>query len=277
MSRADDLRAAVGFPAAMKPSFVLVADPFTIDPDLVLERLDAAYPGSVAAGGMASGATRPGGHVLFRDGRAPRFGAVGLAIVGLDMRHFVSQGCRPVGRRFVITKCVENKILALSGRPALATIQEAVAQLTPADRELAQTALLFGRVMDEAKEDFGRGDFLVRNFVGATPEEGAVLVDYRVRVGQTVQLQLRDGATATDDLDATLARAAKAGGPARAALIFSCAGRGKRLFDVPDHDVRAVKRRWGEIPMAGFFCNGEIGAVGARNFVHGFTASLAVF
>ena len=245
--------------------------------DLVLERLSDAYPGAVAAGGMASGATRPGGHVLFRDGRAPRYGAVGLAIVGMPLRHVVSQGCRPVGRRFVITKCVENKILTLSGRPALPTIQEAISQFTPADQELAQTSLLFGRVMHEAKEDFSLGDFLIRNFVGAVPDEGAVLVGDKVRVGQTVQLQLRDGTTATHDLDATLSRAAKDGGPARAALLFSCAGRGKRLFDVPDHDVAAIRRRWGEIPLAGFFCNGEIGAVGPRNFVHGFTASVAVF
>ncbi len=276
-TRPDDLRAAVGFAAAAKPSFVLLADPFTIDPDLILDRLASAYPGAVAAGGMASGATRPGGHVLFRDGRAPRFGAVGLAIVGMTVRHVVSQGCRPVGRRFVITKCAENKILALSGRPALPTIQETIAQMSESDRELAQTSLLFGRVMHEAQAEFGRGDFLVRNFVGTAPDEGAVLVDARIRVGQTVQLQLRDGRTATDDLDATLARAKKDGGAARAALLFSCAGRGRRLFDVPDHDVAAVRRRFGEIPLAGFFCNGEIGAVGRRNFVHGFTASLAVF
>jgi small ligand-binding sensory domain FIST len=277
MTKADDLRAAVGFSTASKPSFVLLADPFTIDADLVLERLEEAYPGAVAAGGMASGATRPGGHVLFRDGRAPRYGAVGLAIVGMPIRHVVSQGCRPVGRRFVITKCAENKILALSGRPALPTIQETIAGMSEADRELAQTSLLFGRVMHEAQAEFGRGDFLIRNFVGTAPEEDAVLVDSKVRVGQTVQLQLRDGATATDDLDATLARVAAEGDRPRAALLFSCAGRGKRLFDVPDHDVRAVRRKCGDIPIAGFFCNGEIGAVGPRNFVHGFTASLAVF
>jgi len=277
MRRPEDLRATVGIAASAQPSFVLLGDPFTIDPDMVLDRLADAYPGAVAAGGMASGATRPGGHVLYRDGRSPRYGAVGLAIAGLPMRHVVSQGCRPVGRRYVITKCTENKILELSGRPALPTIQETIALLTPADRELAQTSLLFGRVMHEAKEDFSRGDFLIRNFVGADPEEGTVLVDLKVRVGQTIQLQLRDGATATGDLDETLARAAAEGGPARAALLFSCAGRGKRLFDIPDHDVGAIRRRWGEIPLAGFFCNGEIGAVGPRNFVHGFTASLAVF
>jgi small ligand-binding sensory domain FIST len=277
MTNPDDLRATVGFSASSKPSFVLLADPFTIDADLVLDRLAVAYPAAVAAGGMASGATRPGAHVLYRDGRAPRYGAVGLAIAGLPIRHVVSQGCRPVGRRFVITKCAENKILALSGRPALPTIQEAISQFTPADQELAQTSLLFGRVMHEGKDDFRLGDFLVRNFVGAVPDEGAVLVGDKVRVGQTVQLQLRDGATASHDLDAALARSAADGGPARAALLFSCAGRGKRLFDVPDHDVQAIRRRWGEIPLAGFFCNGEIGAVGPRNFVHGFTASVAVF
>jgi small ligand-binding sensory domain FIST len=274
---ADDVRGTVGFAASAKPWFAIFADPFTIDPDLVLGRLGEAYPGAVAVGGMASGATRPGGHTLFRDGQAPRFGAVGLAVVGAPVRTIVSQGCRPVGRRFVITKCENNKILALSGKPALGAIQETVSALSEKDQELAQTSLLIGRVTEEAKEDFGLGDFLVRNFVGVEPEEGAVLVGDHVRVGQTVQLQLRDASAAREDLATLLERAARDGGGAKAALLFSCAGRGSRLFEEPDHDVQAVTRRFTGIPLAGFFCNGEIGAVGRRNFVHGFTVSVALF
>jgi len=272
-----ELRAAVGLSEAARPLFVLLTDPFTLDADLLLQRLEAAYAGSPATGGLASGGTRPGTHQLYLGSEVSLFGAVGLAISGARVRTVVSQGCRPVGRRFVITRAESNKMLALSGRPALSAIQETVSTLPQPDQELARTSLLIGRVAHEARENFERGDFVVRNLMGVIPEEEAVVVGDKVRVGQTVQLQLRDGDTASEDLDAMLARSAGDGARPAAALMFSCAGRGKELFGEADHDVRTVRRHLGDIPSAGFFCNGEIGCVGERNFVHGFTASIALF
>ena len=272
----DVLRAAVGFPESARPFFVVLADPFTLDADLLLTRLDEAYEGSTATGGLASGGTRPGRHLLYMDGAVSLFGAVGLAISGVRVRSAVSQGCRPIGRRFVITRAASNKVLTLSGRPALQVLQETVSGLPDADRELAQRNLLIGRVAHEAQDDFGRGDFVVRNLLGVVPEEEAVIVADKVRVGQTVQLQLRDGGSASRDF-ADVLSAARAEAQPAAALVFSCAGRGSGLFGEGDHDVRAVGRHLGDVPLAGFFCNGEIGQVGGRNFLHGFTASLALF
>jgi small ligand-binding sensory domain FIST len=273
----SELRSIVGVPESARPLFVVLSDPFTLDTDLLLQRLHTAYDGSPAAGGLASGGTRPGTHQLYLGSDVSLFGAVGLAISNVRVRTVVSQGCRPVGRRFVITRAESNKVLALSGKPALTAIQDAVATLPDVDRELARTSLLIGRVAHEAREDFDRGDFVVRNLMGVIPEEEAVVIGDKVRVGQTVQLQLRDGDTASEDLDALLARHAADAERPSAALVFSCAGRGKELFGEADHDVRTLRRHLGDIPTAGFFCNGEIGCVGGRNFVHGFTASIALF
>jgi len=272
-----ELRETIGLPEAARPLFVLLTDPFTLDTDLLLQRLASAYDGSPASGGLASGGTRPGTHQLYLGSEVSLFGAVGLAISQARVRTVVSQGCRPVGRRFVITRAESNKVLALSGRPALSAIQEAVSTLPGPDRELARTNLLIGRVAHEARETFSAGDFVVRNLMGVIPEEEAVVVGDKVRVGQTVQLQLRDGDTASEDLDTLLASSAAEDARPAAALVFSCAGRGKELFGEPDHDVRTLRRHLGDVPTAGFFCNGEIGCVGGRNFVHGFTASIALF
>jgi len=275
-TRPDALRAALGGPRATDPFLLTFVDPFTLDSDLVLACVAEAFPGAGAVGGLASGGVRPGTHVLYADRTASRFGGVVLAVHGLSARYVVSQGCRPIGRRFVITRAEENKILALSGQPALDAIQDVVRALPDADRELARTNLLFGRVTHEARPDFGRGDFLIRNLVGVLPEEGAVLVGDRIRVGQTVQFQLRDRATAEEDLEFAMAGEIDRNGPAGAALVFTCAGRGGRFFGAPDHDVRAVVRHTGAIPLAGFFGNGEIGPVGPGNFVHGFSAAIAL-
>ena len=277
MNDPEELRAAVGLPESAAPVFIALADPFTLDADLLLHRLQQGYPGARAVGGLASGGTRPGTHMLYMGDEVSLFGAVGLAICGARVRTVVSQGCRPVGRRFVITRADRNKVLALSGQPALSAIQDAVSGLPERDQELARTSLLIGRAAHEAREDFGRGDFVIRNLMGVIPDEDAVVVGDKVRVGQTVQLQLRDGQTAAEDLDLAFAQAVEAGGPPAAALVFSCAGRGKHLFGVDNHDVSALLRHAGNVPTAGFFCNGEIGDVGGSNFVHGFTVAAALF
>lgn len=273
---AEHVRAAVGLDAAATPTFVVLSDPFTLDPQQLLDRLGVGYPGAPVAGGLSSGAVRPGEHRLFLDDDAHASGAVGLAMLRCRARTVVSQGCRPVGRRVVVTKMKDGRVLQLSGEPALDVLEREVGRLPAPDRELAQRNLLVGRAAHEARDNFGRGDFLVRNLVGIVPAERSIVVGDRLRLGQTLQLQLRDRAAAEEDRDLLL-DAARMSGPAGAALLFVCAGRGSNLFGRPDADVVAVKQRFGEIPLAGFACAGELGPVGGRNFVHGFTASLLLF
>jgi small ligand-binding sensory domain FIST len=191
---------------------------------------------------------------------------------GVDVTSVVSQGCRPLGRPYVVTRGVGNHVEELAGQPALTRLQECAASATAEDRDLIRSGLHVGLVVDEHKAQFARGDFLVRNVMGADPESGALTIGDEVRVGQTVQFHVRDAAAADEDLHALLA-----GHDADAALLFTCNGRGRAFFGAPDHDAGVVSKLLGPLPVAGAFCAGEIGPVGGRNFLHGYTVTLALF
>jgi small ligand-binding sensory domain FIST len=151
-------------------------------------------------------------------------------------------------------------------------LQEIVQAATDADRRLMREGLHVGIVVDEHRLDFERGDFLVRNLLGVDQSTGSLAFSEPVEVGQTVQFQVRDAGAADEDLRCLLEDVTGTG-----ALMFTCNGRGTHLFSRPDHDAGVVAELLGDVPMAGAFCAGEIGPVGRRNFLHGFTASVAVF
>ena len=256
----------------------LLAEPFSFPADSLLERLDEDHPGAPVLGGMASGASSPGENRVFLNGEAFDSGAVTVLVHGdVEVRSVVSQGCRPIGRPLVVTKADRNVILELGGRPPLAHVQEIFDASSPAEQQLMQRGLHVGRVTSEYREQFTRGDFLVRNVIGADRESGAVAIGDFVRPGQTVQFHVRDAGSADEDLRVLLDAARTAATPALGALIFTCNGRGTRLFPEPHHDASVVGQVLGEIPTAGFFAQGEIGPIGGRNFLHGFTASVALF
>ena len=262
-----------------EPAFVLLPDPFTIDAQKLLDTFNSTFPQGVVLGGLASGGQSPSSCALFLNGDVVH-GAVGIALEGnFTLRTVVSQGCKPIGQPQVITRCEGHIIYTLGGRPALEVIRETLSGLSPEDQALARTALLMGRVIDEYKEQFDRGDFLIRTFMGIDPTSGAIAVGDAFRPGQTVQLHVRDAATAREDLHLLMASLTPdlATRPARGALLFSCNGRGAHLYGEPDHDSRVVAAATGPLPLAGFFCNGEIGPIGNTNFLHGFTASIGIF
>ncbi|MBN2490406.1 MAG: FIST C-terminal domain-containing protein [Planctomycetes bacterium] len=258
-------------------SLVLLADPFTTPADALLGAIDAVCPGWAVAGGMASGGRVEGDGRLFLDDRAVESGAVGVALAGnLRMRTLVSQGCRPIGRPFVITRADRNFLLALGGRPAVECVRQVYADESEPVRRLISDGLMVGRVIDEHRDRFGRGDFLVRSVLGFDEERGAVVAGDFFRAGQTIQFHVRDAATADEDL-AELLAAAREGGVPAAGLCFSCNGRGTRMFDEPNHESAAIFRALGGFPLVGHFAAGEFGGVGGRTFVHGHTLSLALF
>jgi small ligand-binding sensory domain FIST len=263
---------------AVPPVHLMVADPFTFPVDLLLRHLNDAAPGTLVVGGMASG-TAPGRTVLFQDRRIHNDGAVGVRLpAGIQVRTLVSQGCRPIGRSFVVTRAEGNVMFELAGRPSLERLRETVAGLAAPDRELVSNGLHVGRVIDEYKTEFGQGDFLIRGVMGADPESGAVAVGDSMSVGETVQFHVRDAATADEELRSLLQREAmETGARPAGAILFTCNGRGSRMFPTPNHDAELVSKYLGGAPLAGFFCAGELGPVGGKNFLHGFTASLAVF
>jgi small ligand-binding sensory domain FIST len=262
-----------------RSSLLLLGEPFSFPADVLLERLNEDQPGVQVLGGMASGAASPGENRLLLGRRELTKGAVAALIHGpVRLSSVVSQGCRPIGRPLVITRAEQNVIQELSGKPALVQLREVFQSLSADEQRLVQHGLHVGRVVNEYQGEFGRGDFLVRNVVGADPDSGAIAIGDWVRVGQTVQFHLRDAQTADEDLQELLTAARRASQPGPAgALVFTCNGRGTRLFSQPHHDAHALASAWGDVPVAGFFAQGEIGPVGGKNFLHGFTASVVIF
>jgi small ligand-binding sensory domain FIST len=266
-------------PSVMDSSFILLADPFTTPMREVLGLVDERYPGAKAIGGLAGGGQGEGENRLVFHGEVLTGGLVGVRLSGpVDVRPVISQGCRLVGERFVVTKAEHNLIHELGGVPALERLQAVFESLPEEDRRHAHRALHLGIAIDEHRDRFERGDFLVRNLVGADQTTGSVAVGDIVQEGQTVQFQLRDARSASADLNLLLASDLAAHRrPPLGALVFSCCGRGRGLFGTPNHDAAAMADRLGSIPVSGFFAQGEIGPVGGRNFLHGYTASMALF
>jgi small ligand-binding sensory domain FIST len=220
-----------------------------------------------------------GDGALFLDEQVCDEGAVGVTLHGVEMLPCVSQGAAPFGREVTITAAEGNVIHELAGRPALEIIQQIVSELSPRERGLVAGGLLIGIVIDGGKPDYEQGDFLVRGVLGADSESGSLVVGAQVAPGQVVRLHARDARSADEDLRQALKLrvAALAGEPPAGALVFSCNGRGSAMFGIADHDADAIERELGGAPTAGFFAAGEIGPVGGRSFLHGFTATLAVF
>jgi small ligand-binding sensory domain FIST len=263
---------------AAKSLLVTLGDPFTFPTDDFLQQSNDEKPGLAVVGGMASASQQPGVNRLLLGDRALNQGAVGVLLQGdFAYRTIVSQGCRPIGKPLVVTKAHHNLLLELGGKPALAQLQELWQQLDSHDQELVQAGLHVGRVTNEYQGTFERGDFLVRNVMGIDEKTGGIAITDRVRVGQTVQFHVRDAATADEDLKLLLAKRREQLPQPAAALLFSCNGRGTRLFAEKDHDAGTIHAALGPVPLAGFFAMGELGPIGGRNFIHGFTASLVVF
>lgn len=255
-------------------ALLMLADPFSFPADRLLQMVEQRHRGLRVVGGMASAGIEPGQNRLVLDGDLIEEGAVGCFLEGpIALHTLVSQGCRPIGRPLLVTQANANVIVSLGRRNALEVLRETLDDLDEDERQKACSNLHVGRVINEYQDTFRRGDFLVRNVMGVTPEGGLAITD-GVRVGQTIQFHVRDDETATEDLRALLERLPR---PASGALLFSCNGRGTRLFPEPHHDIGLVREILGPIPTAGFFAMGEIGPVGGKNFIHGLSASIAVF
>ncbi len=267
----------VGFPApdslpADARAVLVLADPFSFPVDAFLEGLaEQTGVDLPVVGGLASAARGPGGNRLVFDGEVATDGAVGAVLGGVGVRPVVSQGCRPIGTPMVVTRGADSRIEELAGRPALERVQEVLGRLDPDELSMARQGLHLGRVVDERKDEYGRGDFLVRNVLGIDRGAGALMVGDDVQVGATVQLHVRDAGSADEDLVSLLG-----GESADGALLFTCNGRGTALFGEADHDATVVTEAL-RAPLAGMSCAGELGPVGGRSFLHGFTASVVLF
>ncbi len=280
--RSSDAIAVVGMPVqhADDEVAVVLADPYSFPIDAFVEQANDVLPGLKLAGGLASGMHGAGSTRLLVDGRVHDRGAVGVVLGGaVGARSLVSQGCRPIGPAMTVTAAEGNVLLGLAGTPAISKLEEVLAALSPEDQALASRGVHLGLAMDEYVDQHGQGDFLIRGLVGADSARGGLVVGDLVAPGRTVRFQVRDADTAAADLAAMLDEFRALGhlDPVAGALLFTCNGRGAALFASADHDVQAVQRGLGTAGVAGFFAAGEIGPVGGRNHLHGFTASVLAF
>jgi len=278
------------------PDFILLADPFFSKVNDLLEGLDFAYPKAKKIGGLASAMTMGMQTGLFYhspdndDTALIREGIVGVALSGnnIEVDAIVAQGCRPIGPQYQITQAERNVITEMAevqedgveqAKPPLQILRELINELSPQDQELAQNALFLGIARDEFQLELQQGDFLIRNLLGVDPKVGAIAVGDRLRPGQRIQFHLRDGNTSAEDLEVLLEnyqQQEKTSFPV-GALLFSCLGRGKELYGKPNFDSQRFRQAMNQIPLGGFFCNGEIGPVGNQTFLHGYTSSFAIF
>ena len=263
-----------------RPTFLLFADPFSTPIESVFTEIEECCPGASAIGGVASGGSDLGENRMVYNGTIVTEGMTGVALWGpLTVRMLVSQGCKPIGERYVVTKAERNIIYELGGSSPLQRLQATLAELGADGGRQAARVLQVGIAFDEQRERLDQGDFLIRGILGADQRSGGLAISDLVEEGQTVQFHLRDSRAASEELNLMIAKdqVEFPHKTPKGALIFSCNGRGRRFFAEPHHDVRVLHKRAEGMPIAGFFAAGEIGPVGGKNFIHGYTASVALF
>ena len=265
-------RSVVANPSA----WITLVNPFVFDAENWLSGWNAAWPGVANVGGLAGGSEKTGEAGVFFNGR--NVDALAVSMTGLRVLPVVSQGCRPSGEPLTVTRADSNVVYALGARPASEALESAFEGLSDGEKATAKGNLFAGLAGTEYVEDFKPGDFLIRNILGADPSSGAVVIGGFPRVGQTLQYQLRDRTSADSEWRAILRHAAAESGRAPlASLLFACSGRGSLLFGSKGHDAGLLEEILGAHASAGFFCNGEIGPLGERNFIHTYSATCALF
>jgi small ligand-binding sensory domain FIST len=269
-----------GLTAEQLNGWLAFADPFNMDAEAWLRGWNEAYAPKPFVGGLASGDFSQRTTQLYLNGDVFEEGGVAVAVAGeVELQSVISQGCTPIGQTWTITKTEGNILKKIANRPAYEVLQETFLSLSEAEQRKARGNLFVGLVVNEYLEDFHRGDFLVRNILGGDPQSGSLSIGAMPREGQTMQFQRRDAAAATEDMTALLDRLLQTlgGRTIYGGCLCTCNGRGHRLFGRPNHDAGLTREKLGPIELAGFFCNGEIGPIGEKNFLHGYTASLALF
>jgi len=273
-------RAQTGVESSQSRGWLAFVDPFHIDSETWLRTWSESYAPLPVMGGLASGDFQEQSTQVYLNGDVFEEGGVAISVGGeVKLAGLTSQGCTPIGETWTLTKVERNLIHEIGNRPAYKVLMETFNALPGKDKTDAGQNIFIGLVVNEYLEDFHRGDFLIRNLLGADPRSGSLAVGALPRLGQTVQFQQRSAVAATADLNELLERTKQrlAGSPIYGGCLCSCNGRGQGLFGHPDHDAKMVQEHLGPLGLAGFFCNGEIGPIGDKNFLHGFTASLALF
>jgi small ligand-binding sensory domain FIST len=273
-------RGETGIECDQTNGWLAFIDPFHLDSETWLRTWNESYAPLPVMGGLASGDFAEQRTQVYLNGEVFEEGGVLISFGGaVKIASVISQGCTPIGETWTLTKVDQNIIHEIGNRPAYEVLAETFSQLPPAEQKVARGNLFIGLVVNEYLEDFHRGDFLIRNLLSADPRSGSIAVGAFPRLGQTMQFQRRSAAAAMEDMSELLTHAGEQlqGATVYGGCLCSCNGRGQNLFGRPNHDAKSVQDKFGPIGLAGFFCNGEIGPIGEKSFLHGFTASLALF
>ena len=277
----EEWQALLGIRAEDCPAIMLLPDPFTLRSEHLLAGLDFAFPSTIKIGGLASGGGQPGANALFINDRSVRSGAVGVAFTGdLAVETVVAQGCRPIGEPFIVTQSEINVISKLGDQTPLEVLRDLFEAAETREKRLIRRSLQIGIIMDRLAQNSNEGEFLIRNVLGADEDDGTLAVGELVQEGQVVQFFVRDAQAADEDLRMMLEEYIDnldEGDIPASALLFSCIGRGQYLYGSPDHDTSMFTDMVADIPVTGFFSNGEIGPLGDQTFLHGYSASFALF
>jgi small ligand-binding sensory domain FIST len=262
------------------PSIVLL-HPMRLNAPAWLAQWNCAFPAVACIGAMASGKWESEGVFLFNEKGVLPEGVAGIVVKlygGVRIENVLSQGCRPIGKPLTITGAHDNVLTSLGGRSARAVLFEAVQELRSKGTEIAPGMIHAGLAVSEFVDNYGRGDFIVRNIIGEDPLKGHVQLGALPHLGQTFQFQLRDSEAADEELRQQVKwiQSLVPESP-RAILLFTCGGRGQSFFGIPHHDAGLFLDAFPSVSMAGFFGMGELGQVGLSNFLHGYTASAAIF
>jgi small ligand-binding sensory domain FIST len=266
--------------ASQQPAFLILGDPFSFETETFVKGLDRVYPNAPKIGGLASGARQVGGSALYLGNEVHHSGAVALALTGnIQVDTIVAQGCRAVGDPMFVTLAHENLIRELDGQAPRDVLAGLFERLSSADRDLFSQSLFLGLAMRTDTDRYVPGDFLIRNILGMDPQSGALWVNAHIPAKSVVQFHLRDASASAFDLERALTRYRNStlSGPPAGTLLFSCAGRGYGLYGQDDHDSNAFRRLVADVPIGGFFGNGEIGPVQNSTYLHGYTSAFAVF
>ena len=273
-------RLETGLEPEQTNGWLAFTEPFHLDSEAWLKTWNEAYAPLPVLGGVAGGDATEQIAQVYLNGEVFEEGGVAVSLGGdVELAGVTSQGCTPIGETWTLTKVEQNIIHEIGNRPAYEVLAETFNQLSPEDQTKARGNLFIGLVVNEYLEEYHRGDFLIRNLLGADPRSGTIAVAALPRLGQTIQFQRRSASAASEDMEALLSRARHqlGKGTIYGGCLCSCNGRGQGLFGRPNHDAQLVQQRLGPMGLAGFFCNGEIGPVGPKNFLHSYTASLALF
>ncbi len=259
--------------------WIVLGNPARFHAQLLLEDMNRLYPGMPVFGGLAGGGWDAESIFLFHSGQdAEDAAGIAVHLAGVNVKGIVSQGCQPIGEPLTITRAEENLVYAVGGRRAYDVLVETFEKLPEDEKSTAREGnIMAGIAATEYRDEFGHGDFVIRNIMGGDPMSGAIKIGAIPRVGQTLQFQLREKDAASADLRAQCEQTMRRDGPPLGALLFCCGGRGQHLFGMPNHDAGLMADTFGKVPVAGFFANGEFGPVAGVNFIHGYTASAALF